>query len=204
MDAAESRARASLHLADEAANRVEELEEALARVRDGNTSVEIAKQAHIVDTATLLELIKGIPSHVEKPISVSPSAVTLRGRTWKVVIPFALVVTLTPLIWALVTTWLDMKQQFKVQKDTYAEIQKRADAQDQRISELTKSNNDLRENVARLAGYVAAVLPNAGVKVPGAEPGAIAVSVQADPLPRGSKRQTPVTTHTLVPAPKPR
>lgn len=117
-------------------------------------------------------------------------------------IPFTLIVAAVPLIWALVNDWQEMKRQYKEMKDTYAEMQKRTDGLEQRLADVTRSNNDLRETVAKLSGYVAAALPNAGVKVPGAEPGAIAVSVQADPLPRGAKRQTPVTTHTLVPAPR--
>lgn len=210
LDAAETRAKAALRLAEQESERAEEaesqvdkLQHALARVRDDRQHVDTATRVSVVDTAALLAMAKGVPEQSGKPISVSPTALTFRGRHWKIAIPLSLLVALVPLVWALVNDYQQMKLDFKKQTDTYAEIQKRADALEQRITEVIKSNNDLRETVAKLSGYVAAALPNAGVKVPGAEPGAIAMSVQADPLPRGTKRQTPVTTHTLVPAPKP-
>lgn len=204
LDDAESRARASLRLAEAAEDRVNELEHALARVRDDNEHVETANRLSIADTVALLSMAKGgAPVTSEKPISVSPTALTFRGHHWKIAIPLSVLITVVPLAWALVNDYRQMKTDFKQQTDTYAGMQKRADALEQRLAEVTKSNNDLRETVAKLAGYIAAALPNAGVKVPGAEFGAIAMSVQADPLPRGAKRQTPVVTHTLVPAPKP-
>ena len=204
LDAAESRARASLLLAEAAEDRVNELEHALARVRDDNEHVETANRLSIADTVALLSMAKGgAPVASEKPISVSPTALTFRGHHWKIAIPLSVLVALVPLTWALVNDYRQMKSDFEQQTKTYASMQKRSDDLEQRLNEVVKSNNDLRETVARLAGYVTAALPNAGVKVPGAEPGAIAMSVQADPLPRGARRQTPVTTHTLVPAPKP-
>lgn len=205
LDAAESRARASLRLAEEAEARVDELEHALARVRDDNEHVETATRLSIADTVALLALAKGgaPPLPPEKPISVSPSALTFRGHHWKIAVPLSALIALVPLTWALVNDYRQMKSDFEQQTKTYASMQKRADALEQRLNDVVKSNNDLRETVAKLSGYIVAALPNAGVKVPGAEFGAIAMSVQADPLPRGAKRQTPVVTHTLVPAPKP-
>jgi len=203
LDAAESRARASLHLAEEASARVEELEAALARVRDDAQNVDNAQRVSVVDTAALIAMAKGAPAKPsDKPISFSPQALTIRGRHWKFTVPIALLVGLIPTVWALVSDYLQLKRDLKVQSDAFGSISKRIEEVDQRVSKLAESLSSLRETVAEQSGYIAAVLPNAGVKVPGAAPGAIPVIVVADPLPLGTKRQTPVTTHTFVPAPK--
>jgi hypothetical protein len=72
--------------------------------------------------------------------------------------------------------------------------------------EVGNRNAELRETVAQLSGYIAGVLPKAGVKVPGAEPGATFVNVVSDPLPLGEmkKRQASITVRTPVPAPAPK
>jgi ATP-dependent Clp protease ATP-binding subunit ClpA len=193
LDAAESRAQAAMRLAEEESRRSEELENELNELR-------AAKQLR-QQPAFPPQIVEVTPA--EKPLSVSPQNITVRGKQWKIAIPISVVATAIPLVWTLINDWQEMKRQYKEMKDTYAEMQKRTDSLEQRISDVSRSNNDLREVVAKLSGYVAAALPNAGVKVPGAEIGAIPVPIQADPLPRGAKRQTPVVTHTLVPAPKP-
>lgn len=193
LDAAESRARAALVLADEEAKRNEELEKELQRLKADR--IELLRQPAFPPA-----VIEAVPEG--KPISVSPQGLTFRGRHWKIAVPFTLIVGAVPLIWALYADWQEMKRQYKEMKDTYAEMQKRTDSLEQKLTDVVRSNNDLRETVAKLSGYITAALPNAGVKVPGAEPGAIPVAIQTDPLPRGAKRQTPVNTHTLVPAPK--
>jgi hypothetical protein len=193
LDAAESRARASMLLAEEEARHREELEKELQRLKEERA--ELLRQP-----AFPPKVVDAKPDG--KPISVSPQGLTFRGRHWKIVIPFTLIVGSVPLIWALINDWQEMKRQYKEMKDTYAEMQKRTDSLEQKLTDVVRSNNDLRETVAKLSGYITAALPNAGVKVPGAEPGAIPVMIQTDPLPRGAKRQTPVNTHTLVPAPK--
>lgn len=193
LDAAESRARAAMALVDEESRRNEELENELSQLR--------AERAEMLRPAAFPPpIVEATPEG--KPISVSPQGLTFRGHRWKIVIPFTLIVGAAPLIWALVTDWMEMKRQYKEMKDTYAEMQKRTDTLEQKLSDVAQSTSELRETVAKLSGYIAAALPNAGVKVPGAEPGAIAVSIQADPLPRGAKRQASIVTHTLVPAPR--
>ena len=203
LDAAESRARASLHLAEEASARVEALEAALAKVRDDTQNVDDAQRISVVDTATLIAMAKGVPSQpANKPVSFSPQALTIRGRHWKFTVPIALLIGLVPMVWALVGDYLQLKRDLKVQSDAFGAVSKRNEEVDQRVSRLSESLSSLRETVAEQSGYIAAVLPNAGVKVPGAAPGSIPITVVADPLPLGTKRQLPVTTHTLVPAPK--
>lgn len=203
LDAAESRARASLRLAEENAARVEELETALERARNSKLHADEITQVSVIDSAALLAMAKGPPPPPEKPISLSPQALTFRGHHWKIVIPFTLVLALGPLIWALASDYIELKSQLKKQTEAFNDAQKRFDVVDQKVSEVSRSVSALRETVAELSGYLAGVLPKAGVKVPGTEPGAVPMNIISDPLPVGAKRQQSVTTHTLVPAPKP-
>lgn len=190
LDAAESRARAAMLLAEDEAQRADSLQEELDTLRATQVSV-----VHVPPPQ---------PQPVEKSISVSPQALTFRGRHWKIAIPFTLVLALGPLIWALAADYIEMKSQLKKQTEAFNAAEKRFDSVEQKITEVSKSVSALRETVAELSGYLAGVLPKAGVKVPGTEPGAIPMTIIADPLPAGSKRQAAVNTHTLVPAPKPR
>lgn len=188
LDAAESRARAAMLLAEDEARRADALQEELATLR--------ATQVPLTQVSP--------PLPPEKTISVSPQALTLRGHHWKIAIPFTLVLALGPLIWTGVSDYLELKSQLKKQTEAFVAAQARFETIEQKITEVSKSVSALRETVAELSGYLAGVLPKAGVKVPGTEPGAIPMTIISDPLPAGSKRQVSVTTHTLVPAPKPR
>lgn len=183
-DAAEARARAALRQLEEEHARAEALEVAL-------------EQARSVAQAPA-------PAPAHNTISVSPDAVTLRGNGKKFVIPFALLVTVAPLIWTGVMDYVELKRATKEQKDTFASTTSRIDTLEQKLAEQARDNASLRETVAQLSGYLAGVLPKAGVTVPGAEPGASRVTVVSDPLPLGAKRQTQVNVRTPVPAPAPR
>lgn len=110
------------------------------------------------------------------------------------------------LIWTLISDYLQLKRDLKNQTETYGAQAKRIEEINNFAHEVAKSNEELREKVAELSGYLAGVLPKAGVKVPGAEPGAAFVNILDDPLPAGElkKRQKPIVVHTPVPAPAPR
>lgn len=187
LDAAEKRARAALRLAESEATRAAELEEELNTLRAQDP----------------VPLPKAAPTG-EKVISVSPEKVTLRGRRWKIVIPTALLIGLGPLVWSGVSNYLETKRQLRKVLDTFGEQAKRIEEVDHHVAEVSKSNAELRETVAQLSGYLAGVLPKAGVRVPGAQPGATPIEVVSDPLPLGDKRPRPVNVRTLVPAPAPR
>jgi hypothetical protein len=176
-DAAESRARAALRQLEEEQARADVLEQELAAAK--------ATAAH-------------------NAISVSPDAVTVRRNGKKFVIPFALLMAVTPLVWTVVMDYVELKRAAKEQKDTFATTAARIDTLEWKLSEQAMDNASLRETVAQLSGYLAGVLPKAGVTVPGAAPGASRMAIVSDPLPLGAKRQTPVNVRTPVPAPAPR
>jgi hypothetical protein len=186
LDAAEERARAALRLAESEATRVAELEA-------------------VLDTLRAQDPPKQKPAPAEdKVLSVSPERVTFHGRRWKIIIPTALFIALGPLTWDVVTDYLETKRQLRKMLDTFGEQAKRIEEVDHHVAEVSKSNAELRETVAQLSGYLAGVLPKAGVRVPGAQPGATPIDVVSDPLPVGDKRPRPVNVRTLVPAPAPR
>jgi hypothetical protein len=141
-----------------------------------------------------------------KPLSISPTGVTVRGKHWKFTIPLTLLLSLVPLIFSLASDYMQMKRDFKTQTETFARTAARIEEINTYAHDVGKSNSELRETVAQLSGYLAGVLPKAGVKVPGAEPGATMVNVVSDPLPLGEmkKRQKPITVRTPVPAPAPK
>lgn len=180
-DAAEARARVAIRHLEEEQVRVAELEAELAQVRPTNP-----------------------PQSTHNTISVSPDAVTLRRDGKKFVLPFALLLAVAPLVWTAVMDYVELKRAAREQKDTFASTTSRIDALERKLSEQAKENASLRETVAQLSGYLAGVLPKAGVTVPGAEPGAARMAVISDPLPLGASRQTPVNVRTPVPAPAPR
>lgn len=179
-DAAESRARAALRQLEEEQARTEALEAELEQTRAA------AAQP---------------PTPTHNTISVSPEAVTLRRNGKKLVIPFALLMAVAPLVWTLVVDYMELKRAAKEQKDTFASTTARIDTLEQKLAEQARDGAALRETVAQLSGYLAGVLPKAGVTVPGAEPGASRMVVVSDPLPLGVKRQAPVHVRTPVPAP---
>jgi hypothetical protein len=202
MDAAEARLRAAMHLAEDEAKRANEEErknEELRSVLDTMTMKAVQPPAPIQVTASI------IPAAPDgKPISVSPQALTFRGKHWKFTIPFTLIISLLPLIWALVSDYMQMKRDFKTQTDTFARITARVEEVNAYAHDVGKSNYELRETVAQLSGYLSGVLPKAGVKVPAVEPGAAYINVVSDPLPLAEmkKRQKSIIVHTPVPAPK--
>lgn len=200
MDAAEARLRAAMRLAEEEAKRADEEERKNEELRSAlDTMKAVQPQAPIQVTASI------IPPE-GKPVSLSPQALTFRGRHWKFTIPFTLIISLLPLIWALVSDYMQLKRDFKTQTDTFGRITARVEEVNTYAHEVAKSNEDLREKVAELSGYLAGVLPKAGVKVPGTEAGGTYVNVVSDPLPIGDmkKRQKPIVVRTPVPAPAPR
>lgn len=188
-DAAESRARAALRQLEEEQARADALEQELAMVRSAGHAVAPA----VAPSTTS-----------DNAISVSPTAVTVRRNGKKFVIPFALFMTLGPLLWTAITDYMELKRSTKEQKATFASTTARIDTLEQKLAEQARENVELRETVAQLSGYLAGVLPKAGVTVPGAAPGASKVSIVSDPLPLGAKRVTPVNVRTPVPAPAPR
>jgi hypothetical protein len=197
LDAAEARARAALHLANEEAKRAD------------------TEERKSIILSSELATMKAVPSPIPivpattpdgKPLSISPTGVTVRGKHWKFTIPLTLILSLFPLIFTLASDYMQMKRDFKAQTETFARITARVEEVNTYAHDVDKSNTELRETVAQLSGYLAGVLPKAGVKVPGAEPGATYINVVSDPLPIGEmkKRQKPITVRTPVPAPAPK
>lgn len=199
MDAAEARLRAAMRLADEEAKRADEEEMKNLELKTELDTMKVQQPVPIQVTASI------IPPD-GKPVSISPQALTIRGTHWKFTIPFTLIISLLPLIWALVSDYMQLKRDFKTQTDTYSRITARVEEVNTYAHEVARSNEDLREKMAEMSGFIAGVLPKAGVKVPGTEPGGTYINVVSDPLPLGEmkKRQKPIIVRTPVPAPAPR
>jgi hypothetical protein len=211
MDAAEARLRAAKMLADEESKRAEEEERKSLELQRANLALQTelatlrATQSVAIVPAPAVPVVAATSTD-GKPLSISPQGVTVRGSHWKFTIPITLIVSLVPLIFTLVNDYTQMKRDFKAQTDTYARVSARIEEINTYAHEVGRSNEELREKVAELSGYLAGVLPKAGVKVPGAEPGAIPVNVVSDPLPLGEmkKRGKPIIVRTPVPAPAPK
>ena len=203
LDAAESRLRAAMQLAEEEAKRAD-AEERKSIILESELKTMKAVPAPIVPAAPVVAAVATTPDG--KPLSISPTGVTVRGKHWKFTIPLTLLISLVPLIFSLASDYMQMKRDFKAQTETFARTAARIEEINLYAHDVGKSNSELRETVAQLSGYLAGVLPKAGVKVPGAEPGAAIVNVVSDPLPLGEmkKRQKPITVRTPVPAPAPK
>jgi len=210
LDAAEARLRAAKMLADEEAKRADEEEKRSLELERKNLELQSALQTMKVSAPISVipaAIVPAAPAPVEgKPLSVSPQGVTIRGSHWKFTIPITLIISLIPLIFSLVSDYMQMKRDFKLQTDTFSRTTVRIEEINSYAHEVGRSNEELREKVAELSGYLAGILPKAGVKVPGAEPGAISVNVVSDPLPLGEmkKKGRPIVVHTPVPAPLPK
>lgn len=211
LDAAEARLRAAKILADEEAKRADEEEKKNLELERKNLELqsELQTMKSVPERVSVIPaaIIPAVPTAIEgKPLSVSPQGITVRGSHWKFTIPITLIISLVPLIFSLVNDYTQMKRDFKLQTDTFARTVARIEEINVYAHEVGKSNEELREKVAELSGYLAGILPKAGVKVPGAEPGAIPVNVVSDPLPIGElkKKGKPFIVHTPVPAPLPK
>ena len=198
LDAAEARLRAAMNLANEEAKRADEEEK---RNKELLSTLDTMKAVQPIQVTASI-----IPAAPTNPISISPQALTLRGKHWKFTVPFTLILTMIPLIWALISDYTQMKRDFKTQTDTFGRLSARVEEVNTYAHEVARSNEDLREKMAEMSGFIAGVLPKAGVKVPGTEPGGTYINVVSDPLPLGEmkKRQKPIIVRTPVPAPAPR
>ena len=198
IDAAEARLRAAMALAEEEANRA-----------DAEERKSIILSSELATLKAVKPPVPAAPVAVKpdgKPLSISPNGVTIRGKHWKFTVPITLLIALIPLVWSLISDYTQMKRDFKTQTDTFARIEARIEEVNSYAHDVGKSNADLRETVAQISGYLSAILPKAGVKVPGAEPGAAYINVVSDPLSLVDmkKRQKPIIVRTPVPAPAPK
>lgn len=189
------RARAALRLADDERQRADEAEARAATLAE---ALGRAQSSHI---AAERDHVVAAQDHA---ITVTADALTVQRKGRKFVIPFALVSVLAPLLWTGAMDYVEVKRQAKEMKATFASTTERIDKLEQKLAEQARDETALRETVAQLSGYLAGVLPKAGVTVPGLAPGAIPVNVVSDPLPIGARRPTPVNVRTQVPAPSAR
>ena len=196
LDAAEARLRAAMNLANEEAKRADEEEK---RNKELISALDTMKAVQPIQVTASI-----IPAAPTNPISISPQALTLRGKHWKFTIPFTLILSLLPLIWALVSDYTQMKRDFKTQTDTFGRLSARVEEVNTFAHEVSKSNEDLREKVASLSGYLAAVFPMTGIKVK-AENGATYMNVETEQTQTSHTKKTkPIVVKTLMPAPSPK
>jgi hypothetical protein len=183
LDAAEESLRAAKILVDAESQRADEEEK---------HRIELQKElATLRATQSIVTKVpEDKPEEIQnKPISLSPQAVTLRGKYWKVTVPVALLLSAVPLIWSLISDYMQMKRDFKTQTETYGAQAKRIEEINTFVREVARSNDDLREKVAQLSGYLAGIFPKASVKVPEAESRDTFMTLTSDPLPIGKSKK---------------
>lgn len=189
LDAAESRAKAALRLADEQRAARVAAETELERLR----SAELQRQ---LDAAA--------PSKIElandtAKSSMRPGVLTVQAKGLKVGIPLAILVPVLAAGWAAVQQYLELQRQVKALVTIVSNRDTHSEEQDRRLTEQAKDITELRETQAQLSGFLVGVLPKAGVNVPGT-----GSPILVDPLPLGARRPTPVNVRTPVPAPPPK
>lgn len=164
------------------------------RADDAERQLELQRQ---LNTA-MVSVMKS-----EKIPSVAPG-LTVHGKGWKFVIPVSLIAAISPFVGAFTNDYLELRRQVKVLTEYVSKYEQRFEKVDKEIRDVNADKAVLRETLARQSGYIAGVLPKAGVSVPGSEPGAVVVDVISDPLPPGTKPRAKVNVRTLVPAPPPK
>ncbi len=136
------------------------------------------------------------PTEVSPKPSQRPGVLLLQAKGLKVGIPLALLVPIVSGLAAGINYGLEFQRQFKAMQSTIsgyeARIEKLENVNTDQSAELAKT----KVTLAELAGYLTGVLPKAGVNVPGT-----GTYIQADPLPPGARRPTPVNVRTPVPRP---
>lgn len=131
----------------------------------------------------------------------SGSHVQLVFSNRRFVIPFAVIMAVAPVAWSCIKYVTDTLQELKSLNTAVSGYEKSQELMSQRLDKLVEDMATSKNTQARQAGYLDAVLPMAGVTVPGAEPGAIQVNIARDPDPVGTKKRPKIVTHTFVPAP---
>lgn len=198
LDAAESRARAALALQKEADTRADEAAAEVARAKEHNAVLE--EQLRLALRAPKPVVITETDTHTK---SVSPVGISLGGKNWKVALPLTALLAIAPFLWTVVQKAIAIEQQLSDLNKIVAGYADSQDARDDTIAKLQGEVVTLRITQAKQSGYLAKVLPLAGVSVPGAELGAIDVDIDRDSEPLGTKHRPKIVTHTRVPAPAP-
>lgn len=198
LDAAEARARAALALQKDADERADKATAEAAQVKEHNAALE--EQLRLAMRAPKPVVITETDTHTK---SISPIGISLGGKNWKVAIPLTALLALGPFLWTVVQKAMAIEQQLTDLNKIVAGYADSQDARDDAIAKLQGEVVALRITQAKQSGYLARVLPLAGVSVPGAELGAIDVDIDKDSEPLGAKHRPKVVTHTRVPAPAP-
>lgn len=199
LDAAESRARAAMGLANEQAARADALQAQVAFEREQHRAELLQRQLD----AALASAAKS-PVVEAAPRSIPPSnAAVVHVLGKKIVVSFS-VLTLVGSIGATVySNYTSLRDKLEAHDKYISGAAAVKEAQDKRIVDLTKEVASLRETVADQAGFLRGSLPKAGLQVT-AEKGATQMDVVSDPLPPGTKPRKMVNVITPIPAPKPR
>lgn len=128
--------------------------------------------------------------------SMRPGVLTVQAKGVKVGIPLALLTPALALGWAAYQNYTNLQTRVKALETVISSKNTRADELEKQLTEQSKDIAGLRETQAAQAGWITGAMPMAGVKVPGT-----GSPIQADPLPVGARRQTPVNVRTPVPTP---
>jgi hypothetical protein len=195
-DAAESRARATLKLLQDEQAAREEAETARADLVRRNAALEKELEQQ-------LKKVAAAPVTPADSKSMRPGMIRVTGKDWKIAVPLTLVLAIGAPAWAGIKHIMAAEQELRDLNKAVAGFQKREEEQDKKFTDLAKEITDNKNTMARISGYLAGVLPMAGVSVPGAEEGAIQVDIKRDRDPAGMARRPKVVTHTRIPAPAP-
>lgn len=137
-----------------------------------------------------------ISPETRSPSSMRPGVLTVQAKGVKVGIPLALLTPVLAFGWAAYQSYTNLQSRVKALETVISAKDTRADVLEKRSNDQAQEILQLRETQANLAGYLTGILPKAGVNVPGT-----GSPIQADPLPIGARRQTPVNVRTPVPTP---
>jgi DNA repair exonuclease SbcCD ATPase subunit len=191
LDAAESRATAALRLMNEEREAREAAEAELERLKQADLQRQLDAVAKAAQGQPKVELANDTPKS-----SMRPGVLTVQAKGVKVGIPLALLTPVLAFGWAAYQNYTSLQNRVKALEAVISAKDARGDEMQRQLTEQAKDIAQLRETQASQAGYLTGVLPMAGVKVPGT-----GSPIQADPLPLGARRQTPVNVRTPVPTP---
>ncbi len=136
----------------------------------------------------------------------------LKRNGKKFVVPIGLILAAAPFVATLGQRIWSYERQAKELTAAVAGYEKRLEEQNDAIKTMKEGQDALRVTVAKMSGYLDAVLPKAGVVVTRSEPGAIQMDIETDQQAArawakesvSTKKSPKVFVRTPVPAPPPR
>jgi hypothetical protein len=138
-----------------------------------------------------------------RAIAAEPKTIRARGRGWAIAIPVGLLTALAAPVAASVQHFVALEREVAATRAIVSGYQESLAKIEQAQASQQRDTQALSQSVARLSGYLAGVLPKAGLRVE-AEAGAADVPIESDPVPLAMAGRPSVRVRTPIPAPAPR